>query len=174
MSKEQIISLYKRFQRLDKDGSGTLSQQKLMNIPEFAMNPLAPRLVAIFQQAQANRQFPANSSDQIDFLTFARTLSQFSDTASQNDRLDLALRIIDCDCDSHVSIKDIFNILKLMVGDQVPDAELTPISETLFSELVCKARGSKCDQSPLSKDEFFSILLERPSLDLLALPILHA
>ena len=173
VSKEQIISLYKRFQRLDKDGSGTLSQQELMSIPEFAMNPLAPRMVAVFLQAQLSRQPSISSSDQIDFLTFAHTLSQFSNSATQRDKLDLALRIIDCDGDSLVSIEDISSILKLMVGDQVPDAELTPISKALFSELVLKARGPESSESPISKEEFFSILLGRPSLDFLTLPILH-
>lgn len=159
------MSLYKRFQRLDKAASGVLTHQELLNIPEFAMNPLAPRILSVLSQPQRNRH-SLLEADQIDFLTFAHTIAHFSDSATEKERLELALRILDCDGDNKISLDDIFEILKLMVGDNIPDGELFPIAQTLFSELISQARGAidNCGNpsSPLSKDELFSVLKNRP------------
>ncbi len=51
-SKEQIQRLYRRFTFLDKDRSGTLSPSEFLAIPEFSMNPLNHRTLAMFQLQQ--------------------------------------------------------------------------------------------------------------------------
>lgn len=51
-SEDQIARLYMRFTRLDRDASGGLSTDELLTIPELAMNPLANRIILIFQENQ--------------------------------------------------------------------------------------------------------------------------
>jgi serine/threonine-protein phosphatase 2B regulatory subunit len=92
VSAHEIEKLYARFVRLDRDRSGTLSMEELLTIPEFAMNPLAERMLSIFQENQRiarsashdsvhrhqGHRTPTQVDDDIDFKTFLHTLSPFS------------------------------------------------------------------------------------------------
>jgi serine/threonine-protein phosphatase 2B regulatory subunit len=44
----ELKRLYRRFKKIDKDGSGTLTTDEFLSIPEFASNPLLERVIAIF------------------------------------------------------------------------------------------------------------------------------
>jgi serine/threonine-protein phosphatase 2B regulatory subunit len=50
---QTIQSLYRRFLRLDADNSGTLSFSELLSIPELAMNPLVPRILAVLDSSHS-------------------------------------------------------------------------------------------------------------------------
>ena len=45
---DEIRRLGKRFKKLDIDGSGSLSVQEFMSIPELQQNPLVQRVIDIF------------------------------------------------------------------------------------------------------------------------------
>ena len=45
---DEIPRLGKRFKKLDVDGSGSLSVQEFMSIPELQQNPLVQRVIDIF------------------------------------------------------------------------------------------------------------------------------
>ena len=45
---DEIRRLGKRFKKLDVDGSGSLSVQEFMSIPELQQNPLVQRVIDIF------------------------------------------------------------------------------------------------------------------------------
>ncbi len=77
VSLKELQRLYRRFELLDRDRSGTLSPQEVLGIPEFAMNPLTPRLL---QMLRIN-------SDQLDFTRFVQYLSVFHKKASRMERL---------------------------------------------------------------------------------------
>nr|CAD1825615.1 unnamed protein product [Ananas comosus var. bracteatus] len=44
-SQQEIVSLYHRFCQLDRSGSGFISADEFLSVPEFAVNPLAERLL---------------------------------------------------------------------------------------------------------------------------------
>ena len=69
---KEIKTLYRRFRRLDRGFRGTISTDDLTMIPEVVMNPLSPRLVAMFER---------DAEDRINFRSFARGLSVLSDHA---------------------------------------------------------------------------------------------
>jgi serine/threonine-protein phosphatase 2B regulatory subunit len=69
---KEIKTLFKRFRRLDRLGRGTISADDIVMIPEVAMNPLAPRLTALF---------PRDSEDRITFTSFVSGLAIFSEKA---------------------------------------------------------------------------------------------
>ena len=50
---DEIRRLGKRFRKLDLDGSGSLSIDEFMNIPDLQQNPLVQRVIDIFD-ADAN------------------------------------------------------------------------------------------------------------------------
>ena len=45
---DEIRRLGKRFKKLDADGSGALSVQEFMSVPELQQNPLVQRVIDIF------------------------------------------------------------------------------------------------------------------------------
>lgn len=78
VDKEEIIKLYKRFQRLDKEGYGTINTDAFLSIPELSMNPLTMRIIRVFD--------PTND-DNVNFKQFVTTLSALSPKASPEEKL---------------------------------------------------------------------------------------
>lgn len=78
VSLKELEALYKRFESLDRDKSGTLSAEEVLAIPEFTMNPLTPRLLEVFG---------LSGSGELDFTGFVSILSLFHVKASREDRL---------------------------------------------------------------------------------------
>eukprot|EP00163_Fabomonas_tropica_P025731 TRINITY_DN4505_c0_g1_i3.p2 TRINITY_DN4505_c0_g1~~TRINITY_DN4505_c0_g1_i3.p2 ORF type:complete len:126 (-),score=19.51 TRINITY_DN4505_c0_g1_i3:521-898(-) len=77
-SQKEIRRLYKRFKKLDKDGSGTISTDEFLAIPELAMNPLVQRVISIFDKS---------GDGQVDFKEFITALSVFSVKGDAQEKL---------------------------------------------------------------------------------------
>jgi len=75
---EEIIRLYKRFLKLDADGSGTISREEFMTLPAIGRNPLAKRLFDIFDE---------DGGGTVDFVEFIKGLSAFSKRGQNGDKL---------------------------------------------------------------------------------------
>ena len=108
--------MYARFQKLDKDHSGSLSAEELLAIPEFAMNPLTHRLLPFFlsfddlttvaseggrsgedSNVYSRTTTPAQSKEslvddvmakELTFPGFIRILSHFHPMASRREKLE--------------------------------------------------------------------------------------
>ncbi len=78
VSEEEITRLYKRFIKLDKDGSGSLEKDEFLAIPQIASNPLAQRLLAVFDN---------DGSGDVDFKEFLLGLAAFSAKGKKEDKL---------------------------------------------------------------------------------------
>lgn len=50
VSAAELQRLKKRFMKLDRDGSGTIDKDEFLLIPQIANNPLASRMIAIFDE----------------------------------------------------------------------------------------------------------------------------
>lgn len=50
VSGPELLRLKKRFMKLDKDGSGSIDKDEFLQIPQIATNPLAHRMIAIFDE----------------------------------------------------------------------------------------------------------------------------
>ncbi len=81
----------------------------LLSIPEFAMNPLASRMVALMDR---------ESDRTINFRSFAVFLSHFGKHKRNSDaRYAFLFRLYDCDEDGKVSPDDLRKVVKMQVGD---------------------------------------------------------
>lgn len=69
MSAEDVDKLYHSFLRIDSDGNGVIERHELMLIPQIACNPLARRLLEIFD---------TDNSGDINFGEFVAGLAIFS------------------------------------------------------------------------------------------------
>lgn len=78
VSAPEIQRLKKRFLKLDRDGSGSIDRDEFLQIPAIANNPLAHRLISIFD---------ADGGGSVDFQEFVHGLSVFSSQGSREEKL---------------------------------------------------------------------------------------
>lgn len=117
--------LLKRFMKLDIDGSGTIEKQEFMGIPAISSNPLASRLVDIFDK---------DGDGSIDFEEFITGLSAFSSKGEKDEKLKFAFRVYDIDRDGYLSVGELFIVLKMMVGSNLKDEQLQQIVDKTVME----------------------------------------
>lgn len=111
-SEEEVTRLYKRFVKLDKDGSGSIDTSEFMAIPQVSSNPLAHRLLDVFD---------SDGSGDVDFKEFLIGLSAFSQNGKQEDKLrciisisyliKVAFKLYDIDRDGYISNGELFLVL---------------------------------------------------------------
>ncbi|KAJ3159644.1 Calcineurin subunit B type 2 [Geranomyces michiganensis] len=124
-SEAQIKTLYSRFKHLDKDNSGSISVEEMTAIPELAMNPLANRVVAVFD---------ADGRNEVNFRQFVEALSVFSKSAKRDQKLNFAFKVYDVNGDGVIDGSDLFHILKLMVGSNLSDAQVQSLVDQTILE----------------------------------------
>lgn len=74
----EIQRLYKRFMKLDKDGNGSIEKHEFLAVPQIASNPLAQRMIAIFD---------GDGSGDVDFTEFIAGLNAFSGKGSKEEKM---------------------------------------------------------------------------------------
>ncbi|KAF9134189.1 Calcineurin subunit B [Mortierella sp. 14UC] len=122
---EEIQRLYKRFMKLDKDGSGSIDKEEFLAIPQIATNPLASRLIAIMDE---------DGGGDVDFKEFIAGLSAFSNKGNKVEKLRFAFKVYDMDRDGFISNGELFLVLKMMVGSNLKDNQLQQIVDKTIME----------------------------------------
>ena len=115
---EEIKRLGKRFKKLDLDQSGSLSVEEFMSLPELQQNPLVQRVIEIFDQ---------DGNGEVDFKEFIEGVSQFSVKGDKESKLRFAFQIYDIDRDGFITNSELFQVLKMMVGNNLKDTQLQQI-----------------------------------------------
>ncbi|CAH3974273.1 unnamed protein product [Pieris brassicae] len=140
---DEIRRLGKRFRKLDLDNSGALSIDEFMSLPELQQNPLVQRVIAIFD---------ADGNGEVDFKEFIQGVSQFSVKGDKLSKLRFAFRIYDMDNDGYISNGELFQVLKMMVGNNLKDTQLQQIVDKtiLFAD--------KDEDGKISFEEFCSVV----------------
>merc|ERR1711872_435560 len=107
---EEVSRLEKRFKKLDKDQSETLSVEEFLAMPELK-NPIVQRVVQVFD---------ADQSGELDFKEFVKGLAMFTMKNVDRDRkLKFLFNIYDMDSDGYISNSELFTVLKMMVGSNL-------------------------------------------------------
>ncbi|XP_029203065.1 calcineurin subunit B type 1 [Acropora palmata] len=115
---DEIKRLGKRFRKLDLDKSGALSVEEFMSLPELQQNPLVQRVIDIFD---------TDGNGEVDFKEFIEGVSQFSVKGDKESKLKFAFRIYDMDNDGFISNGELFQVLKMMVGNNLKETQLQQI-----------------------------------------------
>lgn len=137
--RDEIDRLRKRFMKLDADRSGTIDKNEFLSIPGISSNPLAFRLMDVFD---------LDSDGTIDFHEFLTGLSAFSGKSSRTDKLRFAFKIYDIDRDGFIGNAELFIVMKAMVGKNLLDSELQQIVDKSIME------ADKDGDGKLSFEEF--------------------
>lgn len=64
--------------KLDKDGSGAIDKEEFLSLPQIANNPLAHRMIAIFDE---------DGGGDVDFQEFITALSTFTANGNRTEKL---------------------------------------------------------------------------------------
>uniref|UniRef100_A0A7C9AYX7 EF-hand domain-containing protein n=2 Tax=Opuntia streptacantha TaxID=393608 RepID=A0A7C9AYX7_OPUST len=136
-TQQEIVSLYERFCQLDRNAKGFISADEFMSVPEFAMNPLAQRLLKMV--------------DGLNFKDFVAFLSAFSAKASLEHKVALIFRVYDSDGNGKVTFNDILEVLRDMTGSFMSDKQ----REEVLAQLLQEAGYTK--ESYLLLDDFVKI-----------------
>ncbi|XP_003995756.1 calcineurin subunit B type 2 [Prionailurus viverrinus] len=115
---DEIKRLSKRFKKLDLDCSGSLSVDEFLSLPELRQNPLVQRVIDVFD---------TDGNGEVDFEEFVVGTSQFSVRGDEEQKLRFAFSIYDMDKDGYISNGELFQVLKMMVGNNLQDWQLQQI-----------------------------------------------
>ncbi|KDQ65045.1 hypothetical protein JAAARDRAFT_28705 [Jaapia argillacea MUCL 33604] len=135
----ELERLKKRFMKLDADGSGSIDKEEFLQIPQIASNPLASRMIAIFDE---------DGGGTVDFQEFVGGLSAFSSRGGREEKLRFAFKVYDMDRDGYISNGELFLVLKMMVGNNLKDQQLQQIVDKTIME------ADKDGDGKLSFEEF--------------------
>lgn len=106
LSPKEIKRLYKRFKTLDKEVKNSITLLEFMSIPELAMNPLANRILVVFDKKKRG---------ELNFKEFISNLAVFSINTRREIKLKFAFDVYDVDGDGFINQRDLFYVIKLMV-----------------------------------------------------------
>ncbi|KAK3900837.1 hypothetical protein C8A05DRAFT_35520 [Staphylotrichum tortipilum] len=123
--REEVDRLRKRFMKLDKDNSGTIEREEFLSLPQISSNPLATRMIAIFDE---------DGGGDVDFQEFVSGLSAFSSKGNKEQKLRFAFKVYDIDRDGYISNGELFIVLKMMVGNNLKDQQLQQIVDKTIME----------------------------------------
>ncbi|KAH9045741.1 calcium/calmodulin-dependent protein phosphatase [Lactarius pseudohatsudake] len=140
----ELERLKKRFMKLDSDGSGSIDRNEFLQIPQIANNPLASRMIAIFDE---------DGGGTVDFQEFVGGLSAFSSRGGRDEKATMyaarfAFKVYDMDRDGFISNGELFLVLKMMVGNNLKDTQLQEIVDKTIME------ADKDGDGKLSFEEF--------------------
>jgi len=142
-SHDEITRLKKRFMKLDRDQSGSIDKEEFLQIPAIATNPLASRMIAIFDE---------DGGGTVDFQEFVDGLSAFSNRGDREQKLKFAFKVYDMDRDGYISNGELFLVLKMMVGNNLKEQQLQQIVDKTIMEADTDGDGK------LSFEEFKQVV----------------
>ncbi|KAI8472237.1 MAG: hypothetical protein J3K34DRAFT_414624 [Monoraphidium minutum] len=109
-TQSEVEALYRRFRSLDRGLKGYISAEEFLAIPELSINPLAQRVVRLFES--------------VNFLEFVKLLAPFTPRASADDKLQLLFTVFDVDGDGLVSRDDMHVMLRQLAGSTLSDDDI--------------------------------------------------
>lgn len=109
-TQSEVESLYRRFRSLDRGLKGYISSEELLAIPELSINPLAQRVVRLFES--------------VNFLEFVKLLAPFTSRVSADDKINFLFAVFDVDGDGLVSRDDMHAMLRQLAGSTLTDDDL--------------------------------------------------
>lgn len=147
-TESDLNRLHRRFRKIDVDGSGTLSTDEFLGIPQLAANPLLSRIIDLFD---------ANHDKEIDFHEFVSALSLFSHGKDER-KLQFAFQIYDMDGDGFIGNGELYTVLKMMVGDNLSAEQLQQVVDKTIIE------ADKDGDGMISFEEFQAMVSNRDDI----------
>lgn len=130
---DELNRLLARFMKIDADSNGTIEKDEFLAIPTVQNNPLAGRLVEVFD---------TDGNGEVDFGEFVHALSTFSSKGNLEEKLRFTFNVFDIDGDGKLSNGELFIVLKKMVGDNLQNSQLQQIVDKTIIEADTSGTGA--------------------------------
>mmetsp|Transcript_97385 Transcript_97385/g.270897 ORF Transcript_97385/g.270897 Transcript_97385/m.270897 type:complete len:181 (-) Transcript_97385:108-650(-) len=114
-NQRDITRLYNRFRALDSDGNGQLDPNEILGVAELTENPLVQRVISVFDK---------DGNGTVSFIEFLLGLAKLAASTSEDQKLEFAFSIYDVNKDGYISNGDLFQVMKMMVGDNLGEVQL--------------------------------------------------
>mmetsp|Transcript_18016 Transcript_18016/g.38453 ORF Transcript_18016/g.38453 Transcript_18016/m.38453 type:complete len:177 (-) Transcript_18016:151-681(-) len=138
-NQKDITRLYNRFRQLDSDGNGQLDPNEILGVAELTENPLVQRVISVFDK---------DSNGTVSFIEFLLGLAKLAAGTSEDHKLQFAFNIYDVNKDGFISNGDLFQVMKMMVGENLGEVQLQQLVDR---QMVL---ADKDGDGKLSFDEF--------------------
>lgn len=130
---DELNRLLMRFMKIDADSSGTIEKNEFLAIPTVQNNPLAGRIVELFD---------TDGNGEVDFGEFVHALSIFSSKGKLEEKMKFTFNMFDIDGDGLLSNGELFIILKQMVGDNLQNSQLQQIVDKTIIQADTSGKGA--------------------------------
>ncbi len=153
-SKQELKVLYKNFLELDKDKSGNLEPDELLDVPELKDNPIVKRVISVFDR---------NCDGKISFYEFILGLSVLADFSNKEEKIKFAFQVYDFNNDGYLSNADLFYTLKLLTGENLTDVQIQQVVDRTMLKADKDQDGKVCYEEfvefvqDMRVDELFSM-----------------
>ena len=118
--KKELNILYNNFMSMDSNKNGLVEPDEFFDVPELKDNPIVQRIINVFDK---------NGDGKISFYEFVWGLSALTNDAKLEEKQKIAFQIYDMNGDGFISNGDLFNSLKMLVGDNLTDVQIQQISD---------------------------------------------
>jgi serine/threonine-protein phosphatase 2B regulatory subunit len=118
--KKELKILYKNFISMDANKNGLIEPDEFFDVPELKDNPIVQRIIHVFDK---------NGDGKISFYEFVWGLSALTSDAKLEEKQKIAFQIYDINNDGYLSNGDLFNSLKMLVGDNLTDIQIQQLSD---------------------------------------------
>jgi len=116
-----------------------IDQNEFFDVPELKENPIVQRVISVFDK---------NGDGKVSFYEFILGLSVLTDSANPEEKIKFAFQVYDSNNDGFISNGDLFNAMKLLVGDNLTDIQLQQVVDRTIIE------ADKDQDGKLSYEEF--------------------
>ena len=118
--KKELKILYRNFISMDANKNGFIEPEEFFDVPELRDNPIVQRIINVFDK---------NGDGKISFYEFVWGLSALTNNANLEEKTKFAFQFYDMNGDGYLSNGDLFNCLKMLVGDNLTDIQIQQLSD---------------------------------------------
>ena len=105
---------------MDANKNGLVEPDEFFDVPELKDNPIVARIIKVFDK---------NGDWKISFFEFVWGLSALTSDSKLEEKQKIAFQIYDKNGDGFISNGDLFNCLKMLVGDNLTDVQIQQLSD---------------------------------------------
>ncbi|KAK9820181.1 hypothetical protein WJX72_007199 [[Myrmecia] bisecta] len=124
ISKKELERMHRRFQRLS-NGTERVGLAAFQTVPELAGNPFVPRIFQLFD---------VNKDGNISWQEFTAGVEYLGKLSTDEEKSMFAFQLYDLDANGFVSANELFQMLKLLMGRALSDAQLDQIVRSTVAE----------------------------------------
>lgn len=119
-NKKELNILYKNFISMDANKNGLIEPDEFFDVPELRDNPIVNRIINIFDK---------NGDGKISFYELVWGLNILTNNANLENKLKFAFQFYDMNNDGYLSNGDLFNCLKMLVGENLTNIQIQQLTD---------------------------------------------